>query len=212
VTPTPTYLPKQKSEGRTLTRNVSFAFRRFSKWFFLCVAMFCQNASHAQEAVDVVEYFVRSQDARGAGLARKSKPVDARPAKPGEVVVTIIKGEGKETQSPPAKSGDMVVRNRCPETGNEQFLVPAATFVQRYEGPIGSPDTDGWLPYRPRGAEMRFVVVTEHDGSFNFIAPWGERMVARPGDSIVQDVNNTKDTYRVAKAAFACTYEVLREP
>jgi hypothetical protein len=205
-------LPKQKSEGRTLTRNVSFAFRRFSKWFFLWIAVFCQNASHAQEAVDVVEYFVRSQDARGAGLARKSKPVDARPAKPGEVVVTIIKGEGKETQSPPAKSGDMVVRNRCRETGNEQFLVPAASFVQRYEGPIGSPDTDGWLPYRPRGAEMRFVVVTEHDGSFNFIAPWGERMVARPGDSIVQDVNNPKDTYRVAKAAFACTYEVLREP
>ena len=93
--------------------------------------------------MDVVEYFVRSQDARGAGLARKSKPVDARPAKPGEVVVTIIKGEGKETQSPPAKSGDMVVRNRCPETGYEQFLVPAASFVQRYEGPIGSPDTDG---------------------------------------------------------------------
>jgi hypothetical protein len=212
VTTTPTYLPKQKSEGRTLTRNVSFAFRRFSKWFFLWIAVFCQNASHAQEAVDVVEYFVRSQDARGAGLARKSKPVDARPAKPGEVVVTIIKGEGKETQSPPAKSGDMVVRNRCRETGNEQFLVPAASFVQRYEGPIGSPDTDGWLPYRPRGAEMRFVVVTEHDGSFNFIAPWGERMVARPGDSIVQDVNNPKDTYRVAKAAFACTYEVLREP
>ena len=174
--------------------------------------MFCQNALHAQEAVDVVEYFVRSQDARGAGLARKSKPVDARPAKPGEVVVTIIKGEGKETQSPPAKSGDMVVRNRCPETGNEQFLVPAASFVQRYEGPIGSTDSDGWLPYRPRGAEMRFVVVTEHDGSFNFIAPWGERMVARPGDSIVQHVNNPRDTYRVAKAAFACTYEVLREP
>ena len=59
---------------------------------------------------------------------------------------------------------------------------------------------------------MRFVAVTEHDGSFNFVAPWGERMVARPGDLIVQDPNDQKDTYRVAKAAFACTYEVLREP
>jgi hypothetical protein len=37
-------------------------------------------------------------------------------------------------------------------------------------------------------------------------------MVARPGDTIVQDLNNAKDTYRIAKAAFACTYEVLREP
>ena len=48
-----------------------------------------------------------------------TKPVDVRPAEAGEVVVTIIKGEGKETESPPAKPGDMVVRNRGPETGNE---------------------------------------------------------------------------------------------
>jgi hypothetical protein len=106
----------------------------------------------------------------------------------------------------------MVVRNRCPETGNEQFLVSAASFLQRYEGPIGATDADGWLPYRPRGVLMRFVAVTEQDGSFNFIAPWGERMVARPGDLIVQDIKNPRDTYRVAEAAFACTYEVLREP
>jgi hypothetical protein len=135
-------------------------------------------------------------------LARKSKPVDVRPAKPGEVIVTMIKGEGKETQTPPAKSGDMVVRNRCPETGNEQFLVPAASFSERYEGPIGAPDADGWLPYRPRGVQMRSVVVTENDGSFNFVAPWGERMIARPGDAIVQDLNNPKDTYRIAKEFF----------
>jgi hypothetical protein len=37
-------------------------------------------------------------------------------------------------------------------------------------------------------------------------------MVARPGDLIVQDVSNSKGTYRVAKAAFACTYEILRQP
>ena len=29
---------------------------------------------------------------------------------------------------------------------------------------------------------MRFVVVTEEDGAFTFVAPWGETMVARPGD------------------------------
>jgi hypothetical protein len=125
---------------------------------------------------------------------------------------TMIKGEGKETQSPPAQLGDMVVRNRCPETGNEEILVAADSFSRRYEGPTGSGIGDGWLPYRPRGIQMRFVVVAEQDGEFSFIAPWGERMVAGPGDSIVQDPNNAKDTYRVAKAAFACTYEVVREP
>ena len=187
--------------------------RCFSKAFVLGIAVFASNhASHAQEVVDVLAYFDGAQDATGAGLARKTKPVDVRPAKPGEVVLTTIKGEGKETQSPPAKSGDMVVRNRCPETGNEQILVSASSFSQRYEGPIGAPDADGWLPYRPRGIQMRFVRVVDQDGSFTFTAPWGERMVARPGDSIVQDPDNAKDTYRVAKAAFACTYEVLREP
>ncbi len=44
------------------------------------------------------------------------------------------------------------------------------------------------------GIQVRFVVVTEQDGSFNFIAPWGERMVARPGDLVVQDIKNSKDT------------------
>jgi hypothetical protein len=195
-----------------MTSNLNLALRQFSKGLLLGIVVFCQDASHAQEAVDIVEYFTRAQDARGTGLARKSKPVDARPAKPDQIILTVIKGEGKETQSPPAKSGDMVVRNRCPETGNEQFLVPAASFSRRYEGPIGATNEEGWSTYRPRGVQMRFVMVAEEDGSFNFIAPWGERMVARPGDFIVQDAGNSKDTYRVAKAAFACTYEVLREP
>ena len=30
-------------------------------------------------------------------------------------------------------------------------------------------------------------MVTEKDGEFTFTAPWGETMVARPGDAIVQD-------------------------
>jgi len=59
---------------------------------------------------------------------------------------------------------------------------------------------------------MRFVVVREMDGAFTFTAPWGEKMMARPGDVIVQDVGNAKDTYRIQKAAFACTYEVERQP
>ena len=65
----------------------------------LGVSIFCPGALLAQENVDVVAYFQRTSDTRGAGLARKTKPVDVRPAKPGEVIVTMIKGEGKETQS-----------------------------------------------------------------------------------------------------------------
>ena len=178
------------------------------------VVMTPPPAARSQTLVDIVDWFAKAASERGAGLARKTKPVDARPARPGEIVVTMIKGEGKETQSPPAAAGDWVVRNRCPQTGNEEILVRAATFAQRYDGPIGGPSgaAEGWLPWRPRGNPMRFVTVTEGDGSFRFTAPWGETMVARPGDLIVQDPDNAKDTYRVAKAAFACTYEVMNEP
>src|SRR5262245_48515248 len=100
-------------------RTLNSVLRRCSKAFVLGMVVVCQNGSYAQEAVDIVEYFARAQDARGAGLAHKSKLVDARSAKLGEIIVTTIKGEGKETQSPPAESGDMVVRNRCHETGDE---------------------------------------------------------------------------------------------
>jgi len=166
----------------------------------------------ADQMVDVVSYFRDAAAAHGAGLARKTSAVDVRPAEPGEVIVTVIAGEGKETESPPAGPGDMVVRNRCPETGNEEILVPAAKFLQRYDVPVGAPSADGWSTYRPRGIEMRFVVVADSDGAFSFTAPWGETMVARPGDAIVQDPGNPADTYRIARAAFACTYEVIAAP
>jgi hypothetical protein len=184
----------------TVSNGPSLTLCRFPLTIVLGMAICPSQALHAQDLVDVVAYFQRIQNTRGEGLAHKTKPVDVRPAKPGEVIVTSIKGEGKETQSPSAKPGDMVVWNRCPETGNEQILVPAASFSQRYERPIGAGAVDGWL------------IVAEQDGAFTFIAPWNERMVARPGDSIVQDPNNPKDTYRVAKAAFACTYDILSEP
>jgi hypothetical protein len=190
-----------------------YRFRNLWKPLVFSVAIFCPSyPSSAQEMIDILAYFQQVPSTRGVGLARKTKPVDVRAAKVREVIVTMIKGEGKETQSPPAKAGDMVVRNRCPETGNEQFLVLAAVFAHRYEGPIGPRALDGWSPYRPRGTQLEFVVVAERDGEFAFVAPWGEKMIARPGDSIVQDPDNTRDTYRVAKESFACSYEIIRNP
>ena len=105
----------------------------------ICLTLVTLAAAHAAE-VDVQALFARAQAEGRVGAARKTKPVDVRPARPGEVVVTVIAGEGKETQSPPAAAGDMVVRNRCPETGNEEILVGAAKFAQRYEGPTATAD------------------------------------------------------------------------
>jgi hypothetical protein len=153
--------------------------------------------------------------ARGAGrtkIARKSRLVDARPARTGEVVVTMIEGEGKETQSRPARAGDFVVRNRCPATGNEQYLVAADKFSGRYQ-PTGRPgEQEGWLEYQPVGKKVRFFVLGADTAPFQFMAPWGEAMVAGPGDAIVQDPDDEQDVYRVARASFDCTYEVLPSP
>ena len=57
---------------------------------------------------------------------------------------------------------------------------------------------------------MLYFVVREGDGTFSFTAPWGEPMTARPGDAIVRSPEDSTDTYRIAAAAFACTYEILR--
>jgi hypothetical protein len=147
-------------------------------------------------------------EARGLVLrAKKTKPVDARPARDGEVVVTVIAGEGKETQNT-AGAGDWVVRNRS-TAGREEYIVKADKFRERYES-TGKPATkDGWREFRPLGKVVRFFVVKPEHGEFTFTAPWGEPMVAKPGDAIVQDPTRPDDIYRVAAASFACTYDVV---
>lgn len=174
-----------------------------------CSAAGVVSGAGAEPLADINALFAKAEAEGRVTNARKTKTVDARPAKAGEVVVTIIAGEGKETQSPPAESGDQVVRNRCPETGNEEILVKAAKFAERYEGPAEAPSNGGWAPYRPRGNDMRAFELSASEGPITFMAPWGEEMVAKPGDVIVRDPNNPKDSYRIARAAFACTYETI---
>jgi len=159
---------------------------------------------------DIHALFATAEADGRVGVARKTRPVDARPARRGEVIVTTIVGEGKETQSKPAEVGDMVVRNRCPETGNEEYLVKAENFADRYRG-TGAATGDGWGEYRPRSPEMNYFIVGESAGSFTFTAPWGEAMFARPGDAIVRNPADSADTYRVAAASFSCSYEVVVE-
>lgn len=161
---------------------------------------------------DRLAYFDAAAAAGRVGTARKTKPVDARPAVPGEVVVSIIAGEGVETRSKPAKEGDWVVRNRCPETGNEEILVAADKFPTRYGEAMGDADADGYREFRPRGSEMAYTVTLEQDGEFAIEAPWGELQRVRPGDALVQIPEDRQDTYRIQGQVFACTYEILKAP
>src|SRR4051812_25616029 len=106
------------------------------------LSLCCLTFAHAEPQTEIAALFAKAEQDGRVGLARKTKPVDVRPARLGEVIVTVIVGEGKETQCPPAQVGDMVVRNRCPETGNEEILVQASKFTDRYEGPTGPADAE----------------------------------------------------------------------
>ena len=173
------------------------------------VALVCFPALAKEAHKDQVALFSQMKEQGHTGLARKTREVDARPAKLGETIVTVIKGEGVETKSKPAEDGDWVVCNRCHETCNEEILVKAAKFLQRYGEAQSKPDAAGYSAFRPTGAEMGYFIVTDEIGAFTFKAPWGEDMVAKPGDAIVQVVGNESDTYRIAAASFACTYEIV---
>jgi hypothetical protein len=160
---------------------------------------------------EVIAMMARAGAAGRVGTAQKTRPVDARPAKPGEVVVTMIKDEGKETTSKPANTGDWVVRNRCPDTGNEEYLVAADKFPGRYRA-AGPAVADGWQAFTPVGKMLRFLVLAPTEAPFEFVAPWGEKMVARLGDAMVQDPGDERDVYRVAQSSFQCTYDVVTAP
>ncbi len=187
-----------------------WALRSFGGIIAACLGTLALHPALASEKADPSSVFKRAEQQGVIGVARKTKLVDARPARPGEVIVTINAGQGTETRSKPAEAGDMVVRNRCEATGNEQYLVKAAKFAERYGEPMGPVDGEGWRPFRPKGLDMLYVMVRPEDGTFTFTAPWGEPMVAHPGDALVRDPSDPKDTYRVAAASFACTYVVIK--
>lgn len=162
-----------------------------------------------------VAYFTQAQQAGITGVAIKTKPVLARPAKEGEIITTIIKGEGVETVSEPAKAGDWVVQNICPETGNEEILVRKAKFVQRYSAAEKSEINlasypRGYQPFTPKGIEMNYFIVPESTLPFTMKAPWGELQRFQSGDAVVQSTTDSQDIYRIQKAAFECTYTILK--
>jgi hypothetical protein len=202
-------------DRRSLVASMPFKHLLLSLLGAIVVVALAVRSVMPQEQIavrDVLALFAKAEAEGRVGLARKSKLVDARPARAGEVVVTVIAGEGEETRSSPAQTGDWVVRNRCQETGNEEYLVKATKFAERYEGPLDEPSPDGWQAFRPRGLKMRYFTVGDEEGTFRFTAPWGEQMIARPGDAILQDLEDPSDTYRVAAALFDCTYEILPSP
>lgn len=142
------------------------------------------------------------------GIARKTREVLARPAVPGEIVVTIIRGEGEETRSKPSEAGDWVVQNICEATGNEEILVKKMAFTRRYGNALTLPDNENRQRFRPQGEPMDYLVITQEE-PFVIIAPWGEKQRVMKGDVLLRSRHDPQDSYRIQKAAFNCTYQVI---
>lgn len=209
------YQIKQK-----ITKRVKMSFSTHTKILLISITfipMFSSaNALSTLPIKERVAYFTQAQHAGITGVAIKTKPVLARPAKEGEIITTIIKGEGIETVSEPARKGDWVVQNICPETGNEEILVRKEKFSQRYNKESnGSHDVKTLSHYQyqqfiPKGIEMNYFIVPDTTPTFAMKAPWGELQRFQPGDAVVQSTMDDQDIYRIQKTAFECTYTIIQ--
>ena len=161
---------------------LSYGFRVIAVLLALAAPAPAKNGESAER--DVHALFAAAEAAGRVGTARKTKPVDARPARPGEIIVTLIKGEGRETRAspPPMAIGWSATGARSPAT---KSICQGRDLRGAIPGPAFAAGSHGWREFRPQGPEMRFFVVGDGEGAFTFAAPWGEPMAARPGDAII---------------------------
>lgn len=137
---------------------------------------------------------------------RKFRKVHARPAVPGEVVISVT-DTGAETRNT-ASSGDMVVRNLT--EAREEYIVKQATFSTLYNKV--EPIDDSWELYDPIGKVRAIEISTDLRDllrvgkEFLIMAPWGAEQVCREGDLFVAPLPNLEKVYRIARSEFDQTY------
>ncbi len=139
----------------------------------------------------------------------KFKEIEAKEAMGGEVIETIT-SDGLETRNT-AQKGDYIVRNT---TGaREMYILKRDKFNKRYEY---KGDIEGeWKVYRSvgriRGVRVgdELIERLEVGDEFYFMAPWGEKMVAKRGDYLVSPLDYS-EVYRIAEKEFFETYRELR--
>ena len=146
--------------------------------------------------------------ARTEGIRhRKFQRVQARPARPGEVVVSITT-DGEETTNT-AGPDKMRVRNLT--EAQEEYLVGKQKFAERYS--LLETLEDGWAEYEPKG-EILGVEITRDvtdlldvGEEFFIMAPWGSEQLAREGDLFVAPLPRLDEIYRIARKEFDETYK-----
>ena len=139
---------------------------------------------------------------------RKFQQVQARPARPGEVIKSLT-DDGEETTNT-AGTGDVVVRNLT--EAREEYIIGQAKFLQRYSEirPV-----DGtWTLYDPKGEVLAIEISRELTGQldvgaeFYIEAPWGSEQLAREGDMFVSPLPDLDEVYRIARKEFEETYRL----
>lgn len=185
--------------------------------FIIPISLYASTLSELPQK-ERTSYFFQAEQAGITGVAIKTKPVLARPAKIGEIITTVIQGEGIETTSEPASEGDWVVQNICPKTGNEEILVKGNKFLQRYahidpntlDNNKIKIDDNRYQAFIPKGIEMNYFIIPSSTPVFAMKAPWGELQRFQPGDAVVQSTTDKQDIYRIQKDAFKCTYHIVK--
>jgi hypothetical protein len=147
--------------------------------------------------MNIAERFAEAVRAGKVRHYRKKQTVAIRPAVPNEVVETVIDGERETVNT--ARAGDYVVRG----AKGEHYVISPETKAERYGGPIGGPQADGFRDYKAKGDVYAF----QYEGdTFTFVAPWGENMIVNPGDYIGATEIGSDQIYRIEKSAFADSY------
>lgn len=111
----------------------------------------------------------------------------------GERLVVTVTSDGKETQST-AAPGDIIMSG----PSGENYVVKAAKFPKLYQEDINQTVIPEQGP--------RLVALYPGPDTVEFMAPWGESMVLKPGDYLVKD--GDAGYYRIAKVEYEQTYEL----
>ncbi len=129
---------------------------------------------------------------KNAPMYEKYAIVEARPAKPGEKIVTRVntKGGTMEETKNQAGQGDFIVTN----PGGEEYIIKSDKFSKLYEKlPDGK--------FKAMG-EVRAI---KTDRNVAFTAPWGEKMNILAGGYLV---DNNGDRYGIEESIFKMTYRL----
>jgi uncharacterized protein (DUF2345 family) len=124
------------------------------------------------------------------GQAEGMKPMSYTVAREPQRVVTMT-SDGKETENTAAQ-GDVIISGPSGET----YVIKAAKFAKLYQGSMGETVIPEQNP--------RMVAKYTGDQTVNFMAPWGESMVLKPGDYLVKD--GDAGYYRIAQKEYQETY------